>query len=208
MTTKSAKTLCHCIKLCLYIIRMLNNHLIEVYNVDSIHNGPIFEPQNYAQRPQNEYLSTYSGSVTAINPPQTWYNLVPLDPVLYISCTAGFWYSWPPQSPIDQYLTQIGPRHHKNEHVKICVGSITATDYATRTLSDCIHFHLYIMGRPSDALAACLIQSATPMGQYLTQIGHRHEYLSKLQGQSLHHHLIMPEPGRTTSIFVYILWGD
>ena len=49
---------------------MLNNHLIEVYNVDSIHNGPIFEPQNYAQRPQNEYLSTYSGSVTAINPPK------------------------------------------------------------------------------------------------------------------------------------------
>ena len=74
MTTKSAKTLCHSIKLCLYIIRMLNNHLIEVYNVDSIHNGPIFEPQNYAQRPQNEYLSTYSGSVTAINPPQTWYH--------------------------------------------------------------------------------------------------------------------------------------
>ena len=70
MTTKSAKTLCHCIKLCLYIIRMLNNYLIEVYNVDSIHNGPIFEPQNYAQRPQNEYLSTYSGSVTAINPPK------------------------------------------------------------------------------------------------------------------------------------------
>ena len=53
---------------------MLNNHLIEVYNVDSIHNGPIFEPQNYAQRPQNEYLSTYSGSVTAINPPKTWYH--------------------------------------------------------------------------------------------------------------------------------------
>ena len=74
MTTKSAKTLCHSIKLCLYIIRMLNNHLIEVYNVDSIHNGPIFEPQNYAQRPQNEYLSTYSDSVTAINPPQTWYH--------------------------------------------------------------------------------------------------------------------------------------
>ena len=71
MTTKSAKTLCHCIKLCLYIIRMLNDHLIEVYNVDSIHNGPIFDPQDYAQRPQNEYLSTYSGSVTAINTPQT-----------------------------------------------------------------------------------------------------------------------------------------
>ena len=33
MTTKSAKTLCHCIKLCLYIIRMLNDHLVEVYNV-------------------------------------------------------------------------------------------------------------------------------------------------------------------------------
>ena len=59
MTTKSAKTLCHCIKL-LY--------------VESIHNGPIFDPQDYAQRPRNEYLSTYSGSVTAINPPQTWYH--------------------------------------------------------------------------------------------------------------------------------------
>ena len=113
-------------------------------------------------------------------------------------------------TPIDQYLTQIGPRHHKNERVKICVESITATYYATRTLSDCIHFHLYIMGRPSDALAACLIQSSTtPMGQYLTQTGHRHEYLSKLQRQSLHHHLIMPEPGQTVSISIYMVWaGD
>ena len=48
--------------------------LVEFSDVDTMHNGPIFDPQDYAQRPQNEYLSTYSGSVTAINPPQTWYH--------------------------------------------------------------------------------------------------------------------------------------
>ena len=91
MTTKSAKTLCHCIKLCLYIIRMLNNYLIEVYNVDSIHNGPIFEPQNYAQRPQNEYLSTHLFRFSNGN--QSPPNLVPLHPVLYISW-GGYMILW------------------------------------------------------------------------------------------------------------------
>ena len=53
---------------------MLNNHLIEVYNVDSIQNGPIFDPQDHAQRPQNGCLRTCCGSVTATNPPKTWYH--------------------------------------------------------------------------------------------------------------------------------------
>ena len=53
---------------------MLNNHLIEVYNADSIHNGLIFDPQDHAQRPQNLCLRTCCGSVTAINPPKTWYH--------------------------------------------------------------------------------------------------------------------------------------
>ena len=53
---------------------MLNNHLIEVYNADSIHNGPIFDPQDHAHRPQNGCLRTCCGSVTAINPPKTWYH--------------------------------------------------------------------------------------------------------------------------------------
>ena len=62
-----------------------------------------------------------------------------------------FWYSWPPQ------WTNIGPtsvsRHPKNERGKICVGSITATDYA-RTWSDYIYFCLYIMGRLIDTVTA------------------------------------------------------
>ena len=53
---------------------MLNNHLIEVYNADSIHNGPIFDPQDHAQRPQNGCLRTCCGSGTATNPHKTWYH--------------------------------------------------------------------------------------------------------------------------------------
>ena len=109
----------------------------------------------------------------------------------------------------DQYLTQIGQRHHKNEHVKACVGSITATDYA-KTLLDCIQFPFYITtGDQVMPSQLFLIQPATSMGKYLTQIGKRQvQYLSKLQQQSLHQNLIMPEPCRTTSIFVYISWKD
>ena len=58
-------------------------------------------------------------------------------------------------TPMDQYLTQIGTRHPKNERGKTCVGSITATDYA-RTRSDYIHFCLYILGRQIDTVAAVL----------------------------------------------------
>ena len=167
-------------------------------------------PTSVSRHPKNERGKICIGSIAATDYARTWLDYT----CIFVYILLGDWlilsqlFLIQLATPIDQYLTQIGPRHHKNERVKICVGSITATDYATRTLSDCIHFCLYIMGRPSDALAACLIQSATPMGQYLTQTGHRHEYLSKLQRQSLHHHLIMPETGQTTSIFVYILWGD
>ena len=66
-------------------------------------------------------------------------------------------------TPIDQYLTQIGPTHRKNEHVKTCVGSIMATDYA-RTLSDCIHFCLYIIRRSIDALLTVFDTVGHPNG--------------------------------------------
>ena len=60
-----------------------------------------------------------------------------------------FWCNWPPQQ------TNIWPatvtRPPRNERVKPCVVSITATDYA-RTRSDCINFHSYIIRRPTDAL--------------------------------------------------------
>ena len=72
---------------------MLNNHLIEVYNADSIHNGPIFDPQDHAQRPQNGCLRTCCGSVTATNPPKTWYH-----------CTVVCFYDWEAIDSLVEYL--------------------------------------------------------------------------------------------------------
>ena len=74
----------------------------------------------------------------------------------------------------------------------------TATDYA-RTLSDC------------NALTPFLIQLATRIDQCLTKIGPRHQKneCSKICVGSIKWQPIMPEPGQTTSIFVYLLlWRD
>ena len=39
----------------------------------------------------------------------------------------------------------------QNERIKACVGSMKANNYA-RSRSDCMNFHSYIMGRPTDAV--------------------------------------------------------
>ena len=106
---------------------MLNNHLIEVYNADSIHNGPIFDPQDHAQRPQNGCLRTCCGSVTATNPQNTWYHCMVVclyhgeatDSLVEFLNVDNI-HNRPIYYPLDSaYLTQIGPRHPKNEHVRV-----------------------------------------------------------------------------------------
>ena len=45
MATYSPKTWYHCIQLCVYIMRSMNDSLVEDLNADIIHNGLVFDPQ-------------------------------------------------------------------------------------------------------------------------------------------------------------------
>ena len=105
-----------------------------------------------------------------------------------------------------QYLTLTIPRHPKNERVKTSAGSKTASGYA-RTWSDCIYFCLHIMMRPIDALGAvfdAVGHPSCPIFDPDQSKTHKKISLSRqMLGQK--RPVVMPEPGRTASIFVYIL---
>ena len=81
--------------------------------------------------PQNGCLRTCCGSVTATNPPKTWYHCTVV--CLYHEEAADSLveflnvdniHNGPIYYPLDSaYLTQIGPRHPKNEHVRVYNGN-------------------------------------------------------------------------------------
>ena len=105
-----------------------------------------------------------------------------------------------------QYLTLSSPRHPKTERVKTSAGSKTASGYA-RTWSDCIYFCLHIMMRPIDALGAVFDAVGHPSCPIFDPDQSKTHKKMSASGQVLGQKrpVVMPEPGRTASIFVYIL---
>ena len=65
------------------------------------------------------------------------------------------------------YCTRYGDQAPQNERIKACVGSMTATNYA-RNWSDCMHFHLYVIRRPTDAVRGIFDALGHSNGPYCT----------------------------------------